>query len=320
MKMTRILRKGLFFLCFVFLGTFGYVAESSGQLIIAVPYLATDLPTDWRPTAGSSLSFRVKVTKPAHYSGGSLIATLSEVTNYPGECGNRFSSYNDLELRQSSFRNGGWRAGTSRKSLTHPIGRNRTNSPKSEWMTLEVSCEDYGAYGKLTFSTGGSSIPEALPVVIVIPRDINKNKIADCWRNDVTKSYVASADVDTARMNTELGDNMTVLDEYRGFYRNGTWTDTDPEAWDVFIRLADGLSSAGSLPGMTSHYMGPNEVTHDGGKVLDYQASSLSVYAIRLQSNLDAFDYKNPGKRWGYMGWGPPSSGTAGIFIPSVLG
>ncbi len=330
MKMTRILVKTLCILCLAF----GYVAESSGsaRVVIEVPNLATELSTDWRPTAGDSLSFRVKVTKPPHYSGGRLIATLSDVTNYLGECGNRMSLYNDLELRQDLLHNSGWRVGTTNVSLSHPIGTNKTGSPQTEWISLRVDCADYAAYGKLTFSTGGSSVAEAFPIVIVIPRDANGNKIADCWKNDGTKNYVADWDEESgpAAPNTQRGDALTVLDEYRGLYINGSWTDTDPEAWDVFLRLESGLSSAGSLPGMSVWSVGLNEVDHDGGVVYDFLigggtrfgiTGTVYVYAIRLKNNYIAFDRKDPdNKVWGEMGIGPPSSHTKGnIFIRRIM-
>lgn len=201
MKWTKVFIKTLCILCLVCFWTVGYVAESSGQLAIAVPNLATELPIDWRPKDGSSLTFRVKVTKPAHYSGGRLTATLSEVTNYHGGCGNRLSvsTYSgsiqgDLELRQDSSHNSGWRTESNLTSLSHPIAMSSASSDTTEWITLRVDCADYAAYGKLTFATTGSSIAEASPIVIKIPRDTNGNKIADGWRNDATTNYVASWD------------------------------------------------------------------------------------------------------------------------------
>ena len=333
MKMTKILVKTLCILCLAF----GYVAESAegARVVLEFANLANDLPTDWRPEAGKSLSFRVKVTKPPSYSGGSLIATLSDVTNYTGECGNRLSPYNDLELRLRS--NPAWRAGSPGVSLTHPIRPNPNAEKESvEWISVTVDCADYAAYGKLTFSTGKGSIKEAFPIDVIIPRDKNKNKIADCWRNDETsadpkntnpsKNYVASSDLDRGP-NANLGDNMTVLDEYRGLIVNGSWTDTDPEGWDVFMRLADGLSSAGSLPqGISVYSMGLSEVNHERGHVMPYQASSFglgtgAVYAIRLRNNYKAYDTNDPdNKVYGEIGMGPPSSGTHGdIFIRLIM-
>ena len=323
MKWTKLL---VSILCLICLLTTGYIAEGSGsgQLAIEVPNLATNLPIDWRPEAGNSLSFSVQVTRPPNYSGGRLTAKLSEVTNYMGSCGNGWSIDNDLELRQYLYHNRGWRMESYLTLLSHPIAENFRSSAAVEWISLEVSCEDYAAYGKLTFATTESSIEEADPVEIIIPRDINENKIADSWRDDETtadpnnsnpsKNYAPTWDQESGpdAPNAERGDNLTVLDEYRGLYVNGTWTDTDPEGWDVFIRSESGLGAASSLPGMTPHLMGLYEVNHVGGSVMRYPTSIFIAYAIRLQNNPVAYDRDNPSGPLGHMGLGPPSSGTKG--------
>ena len=125
--------------------------------------------------------------------------------------------------------------------------------------------------------------------------------------------------------NAQRGDNMTVLDEYRGLFVNGTWTDTDPEGWDVFVRSESGLGYATNLPGMTLHLMGLNEVAHSDGKVLDYQASNANgmngsnVYAIRLKNDNVPYNRQNPQTSLGHMGLGPPSSSTKGLIYPNVI-
>ena len=339
MRFTHILVGILCILCFV---STGHIAEGSGpgQLTIGVPHLLTELPITWRPEAHSSLRFHIKVTKPAHYSGGKLIATLSDVTDYRGSCGNQWSPYNDLELRQSPFHNSGWRVETELKSLSISITDNTGSSEAPEWMYLRVYCEDYAAYGKLTLTTAESSVTEAYPVEIIIPRDINGNKIADCWRDDETtadpnnsnpsKNYVANWDQESGpdAPNTQRGDNLTVLDEYRGLFVQGAWTDTEPEGWDVFIRSEAGLGRAEDLPNMTCHLMGLNEVSHVTGEVLTYQASITvilgdvilgDVYAIRLRNDPTQYDRQHPQEALGHIGLGPPSSGTRGnIFTDRI--
>ena len=335
MRFRHILVSILCVICFL---TTGYVAEGSSQLAIEVPNLLTDLRIDWRPIAGSSLSFSVKVTKPPHYSGGRLTATLSEVTDYLGSCGNKTSIYNDLELRQNLIHNSGWRVESSRTSLSHPIEANSTAQEKTEWMTLRVHCEDYAAYGKLTFATTGSSIAEAAPYVITIPRDVNGNKIADGWLNDETtadptnnnpsKNYAANWDEESGppAPNGQRGDGLAVLDEYRGLYVNGTWKDTDPEGWDVFIWSESGIGYADSLPNMQPHSMSSSEVDYEIGLVHDfkivYTPLHNMVYAIRLKNNPIPYDLNNPDNDiFGEMGLGPPSSGTYGdIFTDRIRG
>ena len=324
MKWTKML---VSIFCLSCLLTTGYIAEGSSQVSITVPNLLTELPYNWRPEDGASLCFNVEVTMPAYYS-GKLTATLSEVTNYPGACGNRDSFYNDLELRQDSFHNSGWRVETEKVELSHTI-ENDVSDTNTERIPLRVDCADYAAYGILKFTVTGSSSS----ITIKIPRDTNGNKIADCWKDDETtadpnnnnpsKNYVASWDEESGPPNnSQRGDNLTVLDEYRGLYVNGSWTDTDPEGWDVFIRSESGLGYATSLPGMTPHLMGLGEVSHDLGHVLYYQASSSfpgRVYAIRLKNDNVGFDRENPQDSLGHMGLGPPSAGTKGMKLGTVF-
>lgn len=342
MKLTKFFVNILCFLCVVGFGTVGYVAESSGQARVSIAFydLVRDLRYDWRPTAGDSLSFTVKVTKPPYYSGGTLTAELSDVTSYRGQHGNKANPdpavVSDLTLY--IVQNYGWRAERpgvlNSLTLTHPIEMSNSSATTYESMTLRVDCEDYAAYGKLTFSASGST-GAADPIVIKIPRDVNGNKIADGWRNDETtadpnnnnpsKNWVASWDEESgpAAPNTQRGDTVTVLDEYRGLDINGTWTETDPEGWDVFILSESGLGVASSLPGMTPRLMGSNEVDYDRGHVMPYQASNSArfgkVYAIRLKNDTDAFDRQNPDRIFGEMGLGPPSSGTIGLVFPERI-
>lgn len=316
MKWTKVFVKLVCFLCVVCFGTVGYVAESSGQARVSIAFddLVRDLRYDWRPTAGSSLSFTVKVTKPPYYSGGRLTATLSDVTSYLGSCGNRMSLHNDLELPQDLIHNSGWRSESPNMILSHPILVNNTSATTYEWITLRVHCEDYAAYGKLTFTASGST-GNSGPLSTKIPRDVNGNKIADGWRDDETtadpnnnnpsKNWVASWDEESGPANnSQRGDGLAVLDEYRGLYINGTWTETDPEGWDVFVRSEStaGLGVASSLPGMTCRQMGLTDVDHDVGLVHDFKVIPTPphgmVYAIRLKNNFAAHDRQNP-EDWG---------------------
>ena len=254
------------------------------------------------------------------------------------------SMYNDLELRQDSIRNPGWRSESPNIKLSHPIRMSNSSATTYERITLRVDCADYAAYGKLTFRASGST-GNADPIDVIIPIDENENKIADCWKDDDTsahpnnkdddpnnnynvpsKNYVASWDEESGPANnSRRGDGIAVLDEYRGLYINGTWTDTDPEGWDVFVRSesSQGLGVASSLPGMTCYEMGLTDVDHDVGLVHDFKVLPTllhgMVYAIRLESNPDAFDPLNPGKDFGEMGLGPPSSGTKGEVFPERI-
>ena len=187
-------------------------------------------------------------------------------------------------------------------------------------MSLRVDCMDYAAYGELVLTASGSGYTSNT-IIIKIPRDTNGNKIADCWQNDDTVDYDPDADTDTGP-NTRTGDNITVLNEYRGLNVNGTWTDTDPDGWDVFIRSDVGIGDAGSLP-MTVHEMGTDEVTYSDGIVYHNQIASAGnseldyVYAIRLEKDDDT-DYMC-GNLLGIMSVGPPSANSSGsIYVNRI--
>lgn len=322
-------------LCLLCLFNIRHIGEGSGsgQLLIELPYLASERPTTWRPKADTSLYITIKVTKPPHYSGGKLTATLSDTTNYLGECGNSLGGLHplDLVLPQDLLHNPGWSVESTWISLSHPISPDNEGDGDIEMMRLQIDCKDYAAYSKLTFATTESSVREADPKTIKIPKDgtdtgNDGNKIADCWKGDGANPYDPNLDNEAGPPdpNTQRGDGLAVLDEYRGLYVNGTWTDTDPGEWDVFIWSESG-SGASSPSNMSFHSMSSSEVDYQTGLVHDFKIVNTPphgmVYAIRLKNNYDAFDRLNPGKRWGYMGLGPPAPGTKGeIFTERIEG
>ena len=333
-------------LCFLCLISIGNIAEGTGEKVqIELPHLSSELPSTWRPKANTSLAFKIQITKPANYSGGKLTATLSNVTTYIGSCGNRDSSYPDLLLPCDTVhtigaKNVGWTVESHQVSLSERILLNNTNAEVTTFTSIYVDCEDYAAYGILTLTATGST-GNATPIVVEIPQDDNGNKIADGWRNDHdlanpgnSKDYVATDDNERGPPlpNSELGDNFTVLDEYRGLYTNGTWTDTNPESWDIFItcnvmqtdgQTSIGYASAGAIPGTeTLHLMASTEVDFDRGRVCNYQASHLRVYALRLLQDGSAdgegplSDMPGLGGVLGAIGDGPPHIPTKGyIFV-----
>ena len=135
--------------------------------------------------------------------------------------------------------------------------------------------------------------------------------------------YDPDADTDTGP-NTRLGDNITVLNEYRGLNVNGSWTETDPDAWDVFIRIDESLSdygigTASALPSMTLHEMGTNEVTHLDGIVYHNQIASAGnsvsgyVRAIRLEADTDSELDSCRNTLGALLSTGPPSVSSRGM-------
>ena len=303
--------------------------SESEQLTIDLPYLDSERSTTWRPQVGDTLTFTIQVTKPSHYSGGKLTATLSDTTSYFGECGNRLGSIElyDLVLPQDLLNNQRWNVETTWISLSHPISPDNDGDGDVETMYLHVDCKDYAAYSKLTFATTESSTREADPVTIKIPKDgtdtlDDGNKIADCWKGDEANPYDPNIDNDPGP-NTQFGDGLAVLDEYRGLYVNGSWTDTDPSEWDVFIWSESGIGNASALRNMQLRSMSSAEVDYENGLVHDFKIVHTPphgmVYAIRLRNDPTQYDRQHPQEPLGHMGLGPPSSGTRGnIFTDRI--
>ena len=127
--------------------------------------------------------------------------------------------------------------------------------------------------------------------------------------------------------NSNVGDGITVINEYRGLYVSGTWTDTDPNAWDVFVRSDVGIGGAGALPSMTLHKMGTYEVPFQLGYVYDYyivageaiDRDGVGVRAIRLTDDPTIDPSCNSSGLFGEMGYGPPSYATSGCIYTNVI-
>ncbi len=331
MRLTYIL---VGILChFVFFNIENIAEVQQQKVQLAVPHLSRELPVTWHPESNNSLTFTIKITKPPYYSGGDLYATLSGVTNYTGACGNCLTARSlnpDLVLFCDNSINTGWEVESSKTRLSQEILPNNTSSTVTSYKSIQVDSTDYAAYGVLTLDATGST-GNAYPVSIIIPRDINGNKIADSWRNDETtadpnnnnpsKNYVANWDEEIGpdSPNTQRGDGLTVLDEYRGIEVDGSWTDTDPERWDVFITsdiiktdgTPHGYGKASGLPEMMPHLMNFNEVNFDYGIVYKYKASAapmeqgvFPVYGIRLQQETRTIINNAPVEGFGEMSTG----------------
>ncbi len=316
MKFTFVLIGILCLLCLFNQGNTALDAQQTASIQIEQPYL----DPNWRPEAGTSLTFEIRVTVPADFTSGTLIAELQNVTSYEGDAGNSRCTdpgSPDLIMYKTTSQNADW--SISGSTLTYALSTNAIQT-----MSLIVSCYDYAAYGELKLTASGSGYTSN-EVVIKIPKDNNGNKIADGWRNDGTVNYGQDDDNDSGP-NSNTGDGITVINEYRGLYVSGTWTDTDPNAWDVFIRSDVGIGGAGALP-MTIHEMGTYEVPFQLGYVYDYYIVSgeaigrdeVGVRAIRLLGDPTLDPSCNTSGRLGEMGYGPPSYATSGCIYPNVI-
>jgi hypothetical protein len=93
---------------------------------------------------------------------------------------------------------------------------------------VQITCMDYGAWGKLTANVTlddgteltASPYYDKGETFITIPFDRNENKIADVWEkseNIFGRGYGLNWDEDVKPDNGHPGDNIPLIDEYRGF-------------------------------------------------------------------------------------------------------
>ena len=308
MRFTPILLGTLCLLCLFNPGNTELVAQQTTSIVIDLPGLENDpllpgnklLPLNWLPSGTNDdfLTFNINVTVPANFTnGGTLYASLQNVTAYSGKTGNGPPDTRpDLFMTSvRNRRNADW-VGNNGNTLRRTLNSNSSETTATQTMSLRVDCRDSAAYGELELTASGSGYTSNT-ITVKIPRDTNGNKIADYWQNDAAvnegRGYQRDADEDSGP-NSRFGDNITVINEYRGFRVNGDLTRTDPTGWDVFVKIGPNLAGTYSIGGAYALPMTVHEapwVNMVDGYVFPYEiaggssGTSPSVFAIRLQQD-----------------------------------
>jgi len=121
---------------------------------------------------------------------------------------------------------------------------------------VQITCMDYGAWARLTaeVTLDNGDVINASPyydknkTYITIPYDKDDNKIADAWEDHehiLGYGYGVNWDRDLKPDNGNLGDNIALIDEYRGFLTEDdsfspVYTRLSPQVKELFtIGLAD---------------------------------------------------------------------------------
>ncbi|RWY54068.1 hypothetical protein [Mucilaginibacter gilvus] len=160
-----------------------------------------------------SYTVRYELKDITHYKGYN--------SNYPVYDGNEKA---DLKISDSIKNNS---PGTFDPAIvTDSIAESREG--KGNIAIVRIMCLDYGAWGKLTalvFLDDGSTLT-ASPyydkgeTFITVPYDRDENKIADAWEKSeriIGKGYGLDWDEDVKPDNGHPGDDIALIDEYRGF-------------------------------------------------------------------------------------------------------
>jgi hypothetical protein len=171
-----------------------------------------------------------------------------------------------------------------------------------ESFTLVVGSFDYGAYGYLNVSADASVRIEGYPEgtkMLWIPRDDNKNTIADKWEEEVeASSSAANSDEDNKPPGDRRcfeGDGLSLYEEYRGFMVKGKHTQTNPNRKDLFIHSKVPHDSAGIdlfyiTSGIKVHRVDEGEL--DSDRVINFNSSKKTHVVdqhglVMIEADLD---------------------------------
>ena len=242
---------------------------------------------------GDSLRFHIMVCDKTDttklYNGNYIVKwELVDVTKYPGYC-NNYPAYTDNPNVYSDLK-------FSDMLRTDPaFDGNATDSfkatskpNKGQNTVVKVLSRDYGAWGKLVATV---TLDDGTPPItarayygkntqhLTIPLDEDEDKIADAWEkkyNVFAAGYPTTWDEDKTPDNKHPGDDISMLDEYRGFAVDSdarpAFVRTDPTQKDLFVCRAEtgdqyiamvkgGASLYTKICGITTHVIGNTATT-----------------------------------------------------------
>ena len=176
---------------------------------------AEDMPgVQMEPAAPLQIIVRIQPKKPGGKARkGRINFVLDEVSQHQGQCGNypRNASLKD-DLRFADKQPAG--TVVDGKYTAH------TSDEVSEAAVI-IEATDMGAYGKLKASAPDLQLeaiykPTNAPV-LTIPRDDDRNHVADAWDQQMNAHGTQDSDEDQVPGQDRTGDGLTYFDEYRGF-------------------------------------------------------------------------------------------------------
>jgi hypothetical protein len=156
--------------------------------------------------------------------------------------------------------------------------------------TVQVSCEDFGAFSKITARADGCAklrkeageiveCGDSPPVeegccLVSVPRDENNNQIADAFEDAVGFHPKADEDTDTHPIGRgKAGDGLPAYEEYRGFrVRDNSHIRTAWNLKDLFVHDQDGLT-LGKYPsasGVTCHLITADQYAGNDRRVVNF--------------------------------------------------
>ena len=304
----------------------------------------SELSRSWKPEAStadnSSIAwFTVSVsgiTSGDHYKRVEI--SLKHVSEWMGTCCNSTDTGTDPDLKFLTEDNPRWEV-VNQHLLRWEIPSNG-DLPDPVELSVGVRSFDYAASGELygaVYKEKGIFRKEWKPDTSAIvspgfrqiPIDKNYNGIADSWSNDwnaATDSGNDFRDVDVDNMigSQHTGDNLRVLEEYRGFMTKQENAGgsvriehirTSPFSKDLFVVNEDSRTTShrtGNGPPLSLHTV--DQFNVDGTGVVDFNNSG-DAYSVRIESNTSY----TIGDRYGAVLLGPPiANHTATIYVNKI--
>jgi hypothetical protein len=224
-------------------------------------------PENWRPQGGD-LSNTVEIKAYLENEGEGIFRfILFEVSKEKGVALNKGAGVEfDYEFgkNQPGFR----------KAVQTEDGWVIETKSRQKEAQVIIRSQDFGAWARLKAQVKiGDSWFDCQTdngqTYITIPYDQDEDHIADFWekKHDVYNEQ-ANADNDLKPEDVgdpaEPGDGYSNYEEYRGFFVNGSWTDTDPTYKDIFIydELGFGVGYFTDL-GLCVHLIDQDEFDQD---------------------------------------------------------
>ncbi len=208
------------------------------------------LKIDWEvEEPGVPADKQAKVTK--------VVFTLAGVSEYPGVCMNwplnpMSPTDPDLQFKEQVPPVGGYILSDKNRGLTL-----NGNAVSNRQGTVSVDCFDGAAIGTLTaeatLSDGrvlkGVVEPTGLLKVLIPDREEGVSEIAKAWRNKFAPNLEDAEDrEDEPKGDGQVGDGLSVWEEYRGFRQNTIWKDNcDPKNKDIFIENRVGAAAEAGI-------------------------------------------------------------------------
>ncbi|MFB3897418.1 MAG: hypothetical protein ACE14V_14050 [bacterium] len=261
---------------------------------------------NWLPTKGGTLQ-KTATIKPTGVA-GKIKFTLYDVSAEPGYCMNAVDSTisgadnSGKDLRFES------QAGYTISGADSTVAEKNSEVNSA---SINVSCFDYGAYGKVKaelLTIAGNNITPLLahlPSIMTtqfakIPRDDNNSFIADGWFGDAT-TYADDTDSDP-NFGTQ-GDGLSRYEEYRGFLVKTNHTRTSPFKKDLFIFDQNELYNSSFFTGASQlevHLIDSTEFNGVNSRVVNFKNGAAPDGAHRVDQHglwLHTYDADGGGAR-----------------------